>query len=504
MMAGKGIVTGCDLSDLTPLCMPWKQIGGQLQPLFSRPAALMSLELASSAYDLELDAWREAGWHDISYQVDNLLFSGVVGDGGEWEEDGGASERYQKKAQAHLKRMNPISQLRGALRQRESSDTCKAVVMIHAAPGGRYVTAIGFMGTGKRLYDWISNFRMGQSDGVHSGFLQLTQRFEKNSAQILFPETARELGLPSLSLADILVECRRPGSRFMVWMAGHSQGGAVMQLTAYREIGRGLLRQNLLGYGFASPTVLYRRPNFDTAGFPLFHIINADDVVPRVGAQMHVGRCRVFRTDDEMRAACYGASFSSPVFRSVLLLLQTVRDNESAMLLFLALLRALVRLPGEDAARVLNSLMGGLMPSFLMGVLGGRMDDVLSMLIRKTEQGFVSALRGAPVREQAVKILTARISALIREYGAPAFSRAAAHALGLPHRLRVYDPAKGIGAYQYLVLRRFDALTGRLYSGASVHAGDGMRMPVRRPRLSRYAALSAQRSRRACRTVKRA
>lgn len=502
-MAGKGTVTGCDLSDTMGLCMPWQLIGGQLQPPFSQAAALLSLELASSAYDLQLDAWRQAGWHDISYQVDNLLFSGVVGGRNQREPEEDV-DRYQKKAQAHLKRLNPISQLRGVLRQRESSDTCKAVVMVHAAPGNRYVVAIGFMGTGKRLYDWISNFRMSQTDGVHTGFLQLTQRFEKNLTQILFPETARELGLNSLTLADVFSECRRPDSRFLVWMAGHSQGGAVMQLTAYREIGRGMLRQNLLGYGFASPSVLYRRPEGDPAGFPLFHIINADDVVPRIGAEFHLGRCRVFTADDEMRRACYGDALSSPAFLSVLHLMHSVRDNEGAMLVFLALLRALTELPGEDAAQVLNSLIGGMVPGFLVGMLGGRMDDVLSRLIRFTEQGFASAMGDRTVSDRAAGLFAARIGSLIRSYGASAFSRAVGQALGLPHRLRViHHPAKGMGAYQYLVTRRFDGLTGRIYC-ASAQTGVGTRSAVRRLPVSRYAAFTAQRARRARRAAGRA
>ena len=46
-----GRFTGCDLECLTPLCMPWQSINGLLQPAFSHEAALLSLELAATAYE---------------------------------------------------------------------------------------------------------------------------------------------------------------------------------------------------------------------------------------------------------------------------------------------------------------------------------------------------------------------------------------------------------------------------------------------------------------------
>ena len=77
-MSGTGRFTGCDLGSLMPLCMPWEENLGLAQPVFSREAALLSFELAASAYDLNLDAWREAGWRDFSFQVDNTLLTGML------------------------------------------------------------------------------------------------------------------------------------------------------------------------------------------------------------------------------------------------------------------------------------------------------------------------------------------------------------------------------------------------------------------------------------------
>ena len=71
-----GRITGYDLACLTPLCMPWWEVNGLLQPVFSHDAALLSLELATTAYDMDTDAWGQAGWRDFSYQVDNKLLTG--------------------------------------------------------------------------------------------------------------------------------------------------------------------------------------------------------------------------------------------------------------------------------------------------------------------------------------------------------------------------------------------------------------------------------------------
>ena len=119
-MATIGRFTGCDLSSAAIMGMPWAESGGQLSPQFSQRAAMLSLELASSAYDLKMDQWREAGWHDISYQVDNTLLTGA-----QVNRPSGRgiasiiSDYYQYLAKSRVNRVNPFSQIRGALRQKE-------------------------------------------------------------------------------------------------------------------------------------------------------------------------------------------------------------------------------------------------------------------------------------------------------------------------------------------------------------------------------------------------
>ncbi len=471
--------THCELSDVTPLCMPWMQANGQAVPAFSAAAAALSLELAASAYRMDMSAWRAGGWTDISYLTDNTLLTGPSANGGT---GGGLSALmsgyYQRMARSRIRRINPVTQVLGTLRQREGSDTCKAVTMIHPAPGGRYVVAVGFMGTGKRVFDWISNFRLAHEDGMHLGFLQLTKEFERNCDKILFPETARALGLEQLTLQDILLECRRADSRFHLWMAGHSQGGAVMQLFAWRESRRGMLRQHMTGYGFASPSVLYENPGCDLAALPLFHLINADDMIPRVGALLHVGRCRIFPPDERMRAVCYAPFWADPAFRAVLGLLYLNRDSGAALLFIQALLEAVQKLPGEESARVLKPLLGRFLPERLLSALDGHIDAGIRHLIRRVQQGYaLSTGHGAPP-ETLLAPMRIRIEEMMARFGSRSFSIALGRALMLPHRLVSADPA-GEASYQYIVNRCTGALRQQIWYGPAI-TGAAARRPARR------------------------
>ena len=494
MTAGR--FTDCDLSNASALCMPWVKVNKQLRPPFSQEAAKMSLELAATAYDMRMDAWKEAGWHDISFQVDQTLLTGSAVNGDENRRFSGAiTGYYQHLARARLSRQNPITQLRGALRQREDSDTGKSVVMIHRLPGGRYVVAIGFMGTGKRIHDWFSNFRLAREEGMHLGFLQLARKFEAACDRICFPETAKELGLERLTLSDIFQSCRRPDSPFYLWMAGHSQGGAVMQIVAFREIRKGLLRQRMIGYGFTSPSVVYQNPGDDLSGFPLYHIMNGDDAFPRVGAALHIGRRRVFAPDREMREICYRAAWPDPAFRSLLSLTRLIRDSRSGLICTLALLHALEDLPDSESAAVLTGILGRLMPERLLGALGGRLDELLRLLIRKTERGYFLSTGEEKLPDNLILQLRLRMERLIAQYGARPFVKALLLALALPHKLRGSDEKNGVASYQYIITERFGSLCHRL-PGSVTDRRPGP-TPGRRQTAGRFARFSAAIARRA-------
>lgn len=438
-----------DLKNTGALLMPMKTEHGLQQPAFSCEGAYLSLQLASLAYTLDTAPWRENGWRDMSYHIDNSLWTGEEVNGG-----GMLGEYRQLLARFKAKTTNWLGQVMGTVRNREESDTCKAVVMCRKDGSGKYVVAIGFMGTGKRFYDWISNFRIAEQEGMHQGCLQLTRHFEESLSHILFPETAKELSLNKLTLQDILTECRQSGSRFKIWLAGHSQGGAVMQLFAYRAIANGVLRSNLIGYGFASPSVMYKTGNVDLRSIPLFHLLNADDLTTRVGARLHIGRCLNDTPMEEMRKTCYGKANEDASFREMMLLIRCVRNNLDAMLFLIALLNRLQKLSDSVMVAAVSEILGRFMPEKLLGMLGGRMEDMLSMARRFVERNYYRSTGSRYLPQGIVAVWEGRIGRMMETMGARQFVKYLLQVLGIPHRMRMKESyGDALPAYAYMVER---------------------------------------------------
>ena len=343
-----GNETGVNLCDLSPL----------LAPPLKRDALRLSAELAGATYTLAFEDWLSAGWQDMSVQVDELLMGGIQEAGeGSLVRVTGAAKLELLRARVREK---AFGQALGALRQVRMSDTVKAVVMIHPAPEGRYLVAVSFMGTTERLSDWLSNFRMMSEQGWHQGFLQLTEQFELRDRLISFPETARALGLRRLTLRDVLDECRGGESRFRLWLSGHSQGAAVMQVWTARRLAEGLNPRFLTGVGFASPSVCRFGAAGDSRAYPLLHIFNSDDVVPHMGSQAHLGTCLTYPADEALRRACYTWPRDENSVRGRLCarpILRRMTDTGRCIEVGIALLRALRESadPGRFAsARLLN------------------------------------------------------------------------------------------------------------------------------------------------------
>ena len=67
-------LTGVDLSQTASLLLPWTHDPwGKLRPPLSEEALCMSAELASAAYGMAIEPWVEAGWRDVTIQVDGEL-----------------------------------------------------------------------------------------------------------------------------------------------------------------------------------------------------------------------------------------------------------------------------------------------------------------------------------------------------------------------------------------------------------------------------------------------
>ncbi len=426
------------------------EVGRMMQGEYSPDCAGLSLQLSVLAYTMEVDPWRAAGWQDVSYHVNHRLLTGEAANGGDGGRFSGLFSEYrQYRARFAAKSANIINQVLGTVRQREKSDSCKAVVMAKPVGEGRYLIAIGFMGTGKHLYDWIANFRIANEEGMHQGYLQLARHFEERMGEIVFEQTASEMGFPTLTLQDIIEECRRSNSRFRLWLSGHSQGGGIMQVFAYRAMLRGVLPENIIGYGFASPSVIYGQVR-PIPGMQLYHLLNRDDLVPRVGAQWHIGQCLVYQPDGDMRLICYGDMSRNRDFRSVLSLLLHVRNTWDGLVLLDAIISALAALDDEETMGALSALLEKWLPDKVTDMVGDRVDDGM-MFIRRFIEKQYQENRDVPVPTERVKHLSLRIVDMMRRMGTRTFVKWLFRGLGVPHRLRSgEDNGNLVPAYAYI------------------------------------------------------
>ena len=225
-MSGFGRHTGADLGDLR-----WWDDAVREGP--GPHGARIALELAQFSYDMQAGPWLEAGWTDISFQVDNHLLTGVRGA----EEDRDWRQQILNAVMPRLARglmvvSNPFTEARSALRHEFSHGTGKAVTMILPAGDGSFTVAVGFMGTGRRPQDWAGNMRFAHTDGLHGGFEAIAEQFEQNADSIRFPAAARALGRERL-FSEVL---RMPtAGQPLPHPAGRHSRAAVMQAWILRR-----------------------------------------------------------------------------------------------------------------------------------------------------------------------------------------------------------------------------------------------------------------------------
>lgn len=471
-----GAISGAPLDDVACLLLPlWRDPFYRLRPSLDRQAMLMSLELAQTTYHLDLADWMRAGWTDFSIQVDDLLQSGVQSNESLSDE---RMRRYVnlwklRRAKSALRESNPVQQILGALRQRERSDTIKAVTMIHQAGDGRYVIAIGFMGTGRRFYDWFSNFRFSTEEGFHKGFYQLTDYFEQSAERILFPETAEALGLERLTLGDALREMRSARSRFSLWMAGHSQGAAVMQVFCHKLLTDwGVQPQNMLGYGFASPTVATGSLVYDPARYPLYHIINADDYVPRAGALIHLGMGLSYEPDDAFRARIYREPDDEKERQAagdLRALLAGVVDTPTFLEVGRAFFESVLEQKGEETLHALMERKWAIRAVDRMLEAAGNKTRMLAQALRRATRRGYADLMGRAMDEERFSLLRARADAVVGRYPLRLLLSALVGVLQPPHSIMLEHGTRP-GSYCAIARGHADELRPFIWRNASGEA----------------------------------
>lgn len=412
----------------------------------------MSAMLAQCTYRMDVGMWLRAGWRDVTIQVDGDLTDGIEpGDGSPRQRLASAWRLFCVRQR--MRGGNPLGEVVGAWRQRQKSSTGKAVVMIHPAEAGRYVVAISFMGTGERMYDWVSNFRLTEENGTHKGFLQLTRQFEDNEGDIDFPDTARELGLEKLTLRHVLEEAKNPNSRFTLWLCGHSQGAAVMQVYAHHKITEdGVLPRNLVGYGFAAPSAMSGLAVNDPSAYPLYLIQNSEDVVSRMGAQVHLGVQLIYPAGEKLRSRCYTWSRTPQAVenrRLVAGILHHMTDTPSCLEVTMAYLNVLGSFAPEELVETLGRIAQRLPVKRMLNAADQRADKLLRAINRHLAAAYAE-ITGYPVSMERVAELQVEISQVVAKMGLKAFTNAQMEWLQQCHRIGM-DEGGTVSPYLYIV-----------------------------------------------------
>ena len=434
-MAAKTPLTGVDLSDISSLFLRSGRSAGADggAPDLSRHTVCLSYELATAAYTMDPDSWLQAGWRDFSMLVNRSLITGEMLNGTGSPLNDLTRATLQTLAKLKMSALNPVEQVLNLRQPEEESTSLKAIVMLR--PGdGLMTVAIGFMGTGKQLGDWIPNMRMAVQDGLHEGFLQLAQEFTEKLPHIAFPCAAGLLDRPGLSLKDIIDSLKQPGSPFRLWVCGHSQGAAVMQVFVDQLLNAGVRAEYLCGIGFASPTVAHPGRAVPPGGYPVTHILNEDDLVPRVGAWLHLGECLVFTPSDADRLKMYGPAAQDPCTAEAHRQLQLARTAPDALMNGIAILRVL----HQQSEASLRHVLGETEQKPFVEWLNAGEDNLLKLLDSlsgRLERGYLAVSGETALPEAYLNTLTLTWEALLRKYGAAAWVRAVKNACILPHRL---------------------------------------------------------------------
>ncbi len=482
-MSVAGRYTPVDLSRVSALTPGG--VSGRVPP-FSKETARFALELAATAYDFELDPWLDGGWLDVTIQVDDdLIGAGERRRSADWLEG-----KARKRANAG----NAARQILGLLGKREDRlRSGKTVVMAKPLPDGRVLVTLAFAGTGKRLRDWLPNLAFEPEDGMHEGFLKLARQVLDHREDIQFPTLARAFSRDKLTLGDVFRETARESSRFLVFCAGHSQGAAVMQAMLYLLSREGADMRNFLGYGFASPMVVADR-RLSAEAFPMYHIVNGDDLIPRVGARAHLGVCMVLRADPALRDACYQALWHDPDFRRMLAYCFSIRSTLDVLYTLLALVERVEALQGdeEQASGALKMLMGRAVPRRVLAIARAPLESGLQKLRERLRAGIERWERRAPSRERLDSI-AARQSAL---FGGDAKKSLGVlmRAIQYPHSL-TRSAARPCAPYEYIVNQAFSRLSPCVMSEGEAPVWESARRqaPARRALYDRRRGYSSLR-----------
>ena len=440
----------CDAADL--LCPPREDAWGYVRLPYSPRLMRLATEIAAATYAFDFAPFFQSGWMDATLQVENRIFPHV--DAYYAHKTPHEFIRSGMKLRRAKSMLSPsFTDILRAMRQLITTDTGKAVVMALPLDEDHFAIAISFMGTGRKFYDWFTNFKLSSRNGMHDGFLSTARLFDRNSERIAFPRVARALARSTLTLSDILNECTQPDSRFRLFLCGHSQGGAVAQAYCHLlHTEHAVSLAHVTGYTLGSPSAAGIDFPENPAQYPLYHLINEDDLVPRMGASMHLGVEMRFVPDDAFRRHVYPDSGNDDARFRMRAMLRSVQSMPDALLLLVATLRAVTHLPayGDLTTGTLWAQLNRFIPA--LHTLGLRPADLAQVL----EQRLLAACRTlSPEAADSprLSLLEHEITDFIVQFGADVFSRCVEELCVAPHMLS-YDHPAHEAPYQSIAARQ--------------------------------------------------
>lgn len=437
---------------------------GVLRKPFSRAIARMSAELAANIYDLHMSQWIQAGFEDCCFILeDRIVDLDAVGDSHLSEIE---AEWRRRRARSRLQSTRPLSDLIRGVRSFFVTDMGKGIVMVRNLEDGRTIVAISFIGTTQKFFDWMTNFKFQSSEGMHQGFLDLTRHFDALSERIRLPSMASAQAGAEMTLSDAIESASAGDKNIVFWLSGHSQGGALVQTYARRLVQRGVDASQIVGYSFAAPKVAIAGGVEDESAYPIYNIISADDIVPRIGAQVRLGVDMIYYPDEAFRGMyyrCEGEHAAS--VERMLFIGKQVMTMEDALCFGIACMQMLSDAkPGTDMRLLFSQFVPFLAVANRVGF--GPQELARYATAKLTEHH--NDLCGQAPNDLLVSRYEDMLRNHVAEFGARETSHALMHAMAAPHVIRPdrKDDAY-IPPYLAIVRRHLDEMQSGVWTDES-------------------------------------
>ncbi|MDO5021930.1 MAG: hypothetical protein Q4E07_01155 [Eubacteriales bacterium] len=421
---------------------------------FSQIGMELGLELSKLSYSLDMSDWIEDGWFDISIKIRNKIYGGIAS----FEEKNRLRSAFYNTLVPKIAKASSDNiitagkQLSTLIDDPYSTERGRSVVLVKRLSSKKYVIAIGFAGTGKNFLSWLSNFGFEHDDGLHAGFNRIAEEFIADAESINFSTVAKELGLKKISLKDIFISIKSPDSPFKVFLAGHSQGAAVLQIMALKLTLEGAYHKNITAYGFAPPSTALN--SFSVPQIPVYLVANQDDVFAKTGLEKHIGNYYLYKNSKEMREQCYGERLNNPLFKNIIDNLNSIQTTDEALLLFIAFMYALSYLPKEELNRASDE-MGGI---WKLPFLPDETPFNSTLLMRSFFRNRYKVLTGQEPDTKKLLPLALEEYKIIKRHGAVNVFNTAVAAIRATHSLHVKSEEKLLSCYAYILKSGFNEL----------------------------------------------